>query len=162
MSKNERMGTRTTAAVLLGVVLTLLAACSKQGCSDLPVTGGIQVQVPTAIQKVARTMLVELCQGSRCRSVTFPSTANEPDGTVADGITRRGDAYDIDLARFGNGWKADTVGGLTITGAAKKGRVVLNHTDQFTFTSAYPNGKDCDDSPALTYSTSVGGEDLVG
>lgn len=156
------MRRRTTTAVLLGVVLALLMGCSKQGCSDLRGKSGIQIQVPKAIQKVARTLSVELCQGSQCRSITFQSSASKPDGEIANGIVRAGDAYDIDLSRFGIGWKPDTVGGLTITGAEKSGRVVVKHTDTFTFTSAYPNGKDCDDSPALTYSTSVGGEDLVG
>lgn len=155
------MGRRTT-AVLVGLVLTLLVGCGKQGCSTLPAESGIQVQVPKAIQKIAPTLLIELCQGSQCRSIDFETSAKKPDGEIADGISRTGDAYDIDLARFGNGWKADTVGGLTITGTEKSGRVVVKRTDQFTFDSAYRNGKDCDDSPSLTFSTSLGGGDLVG
>lgn len=155
------MGRRTTTSVLIGIVLTLLVGCGKQGCTDLPVDSGIRIQIPKAIQKVAPTLLVELCQDTECRSIDIMTKANQPDGEIAEGVTRTDDAYDIDLARFGTDWKAATVSGLTITGTEKSGRVVLKRTDQFTFDAAYPNGEDCDDAPSLTYSTSVGGGDLV-
>jgi hypothetical protein len=156
------MGRRTTTAVLLGIVLTLLAGCGKQGCSTLPQDSGIQIQIPRAIQKVVRTLQVELCQGSTCRSTTFTVSANGADGQVVEGVTQVGDAFDIDLSQFGKGWRAETEERLKITGTTESGRIVLKRTDKFTFTSAYPNGRDCDDSPSLTYSTSVAGEDLVG
>ena len=153
---------RTTTAVLGCALMVALTACGKQGCSDLPVNSGIQLQIPPAIQKLAKNLRIELCQGSNCKAVNFPSSTKDPDGEVATGISLDADAYDIDLDRLGTDWKPDTISGLTIIGTAKSGRVVLQRTEQFTFTAAYPNGQDCDDHASLTYSTSVGGADLVG
>lgn len=155
------MGRRATTTVLLGVVLTLLSGCGDDGCADQPVSSGIRIQVPAPIQKLVDTLRVELCQGERCEAVNFPSRATAGED-VAEGITLADDAYTIDLARLGKGWKAETVGGLTIRGTEKSGRAVVERTEQFTFTAAYPNGEDCTDDPELTYSTSVGGTDLVG
>lgn len=151
-----------TTAVLLGVVLTLLAGCGKQGCTALGGVSSIRIQVPAAIQKLTKTLRVELCQGSRCESVNFASRATEPNGFVSEGISLEGDAYTVDVDLLGTKWKAGTESGLTILGFTAKGRTVLRHTEQFEFDGYYPNGEDCDDEPFLRYGTSVGGEDLVG
>jgi len=157
------MGRRGTAAVV-GVVLTGLvglSACGKQGCSDLPVDSGIQVQLPAAFQKFVKTLRVELCQGEQCEAVNFASTTKDPDGVIEDGITVRDAAYDLDLDRLGGGWKASTPSSLVVIGTAKSGRITLRHTEDFEFDAAYPNGPDCDDAPALTHSTSLDGSDLT-
>jgi hypothetical protein len=151
---------RTTTVIVLGIVLTLLTACNKAGCPTLPVKSGIQIQVPAGIQAVVHTLRIELCQGERCKAVDFASRTTDPKGVIDKGISLHGENYDVDLGRLGTGWKAGTVSGLTILGTTKSGRLVLSHTEQFTFVSAYPNGKDCEDLPSLTYATSVGGADL--
>lgn len=144
------------------LVLALVSACGKQGCSNLPLESGIQVQVPAAIQKLSPNLRVELCQGTTCKAVNFPSSSKDGGRDVAAGVTLDGDAYDVDLDVLGARWKADGAVGLTVIGTSKRGRVVLKHTEQFTWDTAYPNGEDCDDAPELKHSTSVGGDDLAG
>lgn len=146
-------------ALPLLLVLGLVAACDQQGCADLPVRSGVRVQVPAAIQKVTPNLRVELCQATTCESVNFPR--RRTDGTAAKGVTADGDAYVVDLAALGSGWKPDGAVGLTVLGTSKRGRLVLQHTEQFTWDVAYPNGEGCGGAE-LKHSTSVGADDLLG
>lgn len=153
---------RGTRAVLSLVLLASVVACGKQGCTTYPVNSGIQVQVPAAIRKVVHTFRIELCQGQRCKAIDFASRSTDASEAIMKGVVIHGDAYDVDLTTLGAGWQPSTLSQLTVIGVARSGRQVLSHTEQFTFVSAYPNGKDCDPAPSLTYSASVGGADLKG
>ncbi|MCZ4497619.1 MAG: hypothetical protein JWQ74_172 [Marmoricola sp.] len=154
------MGRRTAAAAVLGIVLTATSACGASDCVKLRGPGEIKVQVPPAVQKLISTVRVELCQGSHCEAVNFPSRTTDPKGAVAPGVTLADDAYQVALDRLGSSWKPATTSGLTVLGTTRTGRVVVRHTEQFTFDAYIPTADDCDQDPTLTYVTGISGGDL--
>ncbi|MFL6155785.1 MAG: hypothetical protein ACJ72D_06840 [Marmoricola sp.] len=154
---------RTTTVLALVALLALSTACGAQKvCPPVAGANGIRVAVPPALQRLVGTLRLELCQGRRCSAVTFPTRAPAAGGPLAKGVQLVGGAFQVDLGRFGKGWKASTESGLTIIGSNRKGRIVLQRTEQFTFDATYPKSHGCTPVPALRHSTGVSGADLTG
>jgi len=155
------MGRKTATTVLVAVALATTSACSGSSCAKVRGAGEIKVQVPAAIRELVDDVRVELCQGARCKDVTFASRTQEAGGAVAPGISLSGASYLIALEQLGDGWKPRTKSRLTVLGTATSGRVVLRHQEQFAFDAYVPTKDDCDQTPTLTHVTGVSGADLA-
>ena len=150
----------------LGLVLLASSGCGfTDDCPKARDTSAMQLEVPAAVRKLVSTFQVELCQGEHCGSTDFPARpaggGSAAEETLAPGVSLDGDNIRITLATVGKGWKAGSASGLTVTGFTRRGRVVLQHTEQFTFDASYPNGKSCAPE-VLRYATGVDGADLQG
>ncbi|HET6152066.1 MAG TPA: hypothetical protein VFE15_03870 [Marmoricola sp.] len=158
---------RTTRALLtglvLGWVLILSSAClTPSDCGHKTGASTIRIRIPSAIAHLTRSLDLRLCQGTRCASTSVATKPATPGGALASGVTQNGEEYAVDVGLLGKNWEASSPSTLTILGVAKGGRTVLGHTDHFEFTGFYPNGKDCDAHPNVTFSTTVSGADLLG
>ncbi|HEX4190655.1 MAG TPA: hypothetical protein VHZ06_06625 [Marmoricola sp.] len=144
-------------------MLALASGClASSDCGHKTGASTIRIRIPTAIAHLTRSLDVRLCQGTRCSTTSFASKPATPGGALGKGVTLSGEEYVVDVGLLGKDWKAGSPSTLTVLGVAKGGRTVLGHTDHFEFTGFYPNGKDCDAHPDVTFATTLSGADLVG